>query len=75
MAMKIPINFDVEVLILPLFSLFKNSNVAFGFALGMLLCAAGFWLWFRFRHISPVLATLERMRKQLRAIPDHEAFY
>jgi hypothetical protein len=40
----------------------------------MLAVALCFLLWFIIKHMAPMLRALRRVKKQLRAIPDHDAF-
>ncbi|HYE36944.1 anti-phage ZorAB system protein ZorA [Methylocaldum sp.] len=65
---------SITAVLLPIFDFFKHPEVAVGIAGGMLVIALLILLWFVIKHMVPMLSTLRRVKKQLRATPDHDAF-
>lgn len=65
---------SMQAALLPLFNIFKQPDVAVGIAASMIATALIILVWFCIKHMVPMLRTLRRVKKQLRAIPDHDAF-
>lgn len=65
---------SMQSALLPLFKFFKQPDVPFYIALCLIALALIILFWFCIKHMVPMLRTLWRVKKQLRAIPDHDAF-
>lgn len=65
---------NLQQSLLPLFELFKDPNIVIFLAGAMLALALVILIWFSAKYMFPMLLTLRRVKKQLRTIPNHDAF-
>ena len=66
---------DLTGFLEPVFEVFRHPNIAIAISFALLILALLILFWFALRHMVPMLRTLHRVKKQLRTIPDEDAFH
>lgn len=72
---SVTLDSHLEEFLEPVFEFFRYPDIAIAISFALLGIAFLILVWFALRRMVPMLRTLRRVKKQLRTIPDEDAFH